>query len=293
MKGITGNETVGVLLTQANRQLASAGIPSPADEARLLMAEVLAVSRAWVIAHPEALLPSDRRLLFLSYVNRRANHEPEAYLVGYREFYGLNFEVNPAVLIPRPETELLVDRALEAATRLLTAKGRDLVSVDLGTGSGAVAVVLAMREPRLHVIAVDRSPAPLAVAKANALLHGVADRIRFHEGDLLQGMSERIDLLVANLPYIPSGEIDRLMPDVRDYEPREALDGGPDGTLLIQRALAEAVDRMEPPASLLFEIGDGQGRQLSEAAGGFYPDATIQILKDYAGFERILSVEME
>jgi release factor glutamine methyltransferase len=272
--------------------MAAAAIPSPADESRLLMAEVLGASRAWVIAHPEALVPPDRRLLFLNYVARRCAHEPEAYLVGQREFYGLDFEVGPSVLIPRPETELLVDHALEASDRLLAAKGRDLQAVDLGTGSGAVAVVLAMRQPRLKVIAVDRSADALKVAATNAALHGMAGRIEFRQGDLLQQVDQRIDLLVANLPYIPSAEIDRLMPDVRDYEPHEALDGGEDGTDLIRRALQEAVGKMEPPATLLFEIGDGQGRRLSEAAAKLYPTASVQVFRDYAGFERILSVEM-
>ncbi len=292
MDGISGSETVGELLAQANHRLARAGIPSPADEARLLMAEALGVSRAWVVAHPEAAMPPDCRLLFLDYLARRAAHEPEAYLVGRREFYGLDFEVSPSVLIPRPETELLVDHALSASARLLAAKARDLLAVDLGTGSGAVAVVLAMRQPRLRVIAVDRSVEALKVARANALLHGVIDRIDFRQGDLLRGVGERIDLLVANLPYIPSAEIDRLMPDVRDYEPREALDGGPDGTEPIRRALHEAVARVEPPAALLFEIGDGQGGPLSGAAARLYPGASVRVLNDYAGFERILSVEI-
>lgn len=292
MGGIIGDETVGELVARANQQLAAAGIPSPADEARLLMAEVLGVTRAWVIAHPESQLPPDRRLLYLDYVTRRAAHEPEAYLVGRREFYGLEFEVNPSVLIPRPETELLVDHALAAASRLMAAKGRDLLAVDLGTGSGAVAVVLAMRLPGLRVISVDRSSAALQVAAANAALHRVADRVAFRQGDLLKDVNQPVDLLVANLPYIPSPEIDRLMPDVRDFEPHEALDGGPDGTLLIRRALQEAVDRVERPAALLFEIGDGQGKALSKAAHGLYPDAAIQVHKDYARRERILSVEV-
>ncbi len=293
MDAIDRSETVGELLTQATRHLANAGIPFPVDEARLMMAEVLEVSRAWVIAHPEASLPPDRRQLFLDYSSRRAAHEPVAYLVGRREFYGIDFEVSPSVLIPRPETELLVDHAVAASARLQAAdERRNLVAVDLGTGSGAVAVVLAMRQPRLRVIAVDRSADALDVAGANAAIHGVADRIEFRQGDLLQGIDERIDLLVANLPYIPTAEIDHLMPDVRDYEPHEALDGGSDGMVLIRRTLEEAVDRMATAGVLLFEIGDGQGDSLIETARQLYPDATVQVFKDYAGFDRILSIEM-
>ncbi|MHB0871394.1 MAG: peptide chain release factor N(5)-glutamine methyltransferase [Chloroflexota bacterium] len=288
----TTRQSVGQLLAQAVDQLDQAAIPSPQDEARLLMAETLGSSRAWVIAHPEAEVPPDRRLTFLSYVARRAAHEPEAYIVGRREFYGLEFEVGPAVLIPRPETELLVDHALASADLLLAAKGRELLAVELGTGSGAVAIVLAMRRPGLRVVAVEESEAALSMARANATLHNVADRIEFREGDLLDGVRERIDLLVANLPYIPTGEIDSLMPDVRDYEPREALDGGPDGTAVIRRALEQAVDLVDRPASLLFEIGDGQGDRLTAVARGLYPNAAVQILRDYAGLERILSIEI-
>lgn len=285
-------QSVGELLVQASLQLARAGIPSPPDEARLLMAEVLETSLAWVIAHPEAEVPPDRRLLLLSYLERRVAFEPVAYILGHKEFYGLDFGVGPAVLIPRPETELLVEAALTASLRLLALKGRDLLVVDLGTGSGAVAVTLAVHQPRLALIAVDSSPAALEVARTNAMRHGVQARIKFRRGDLLQVVTEKIDLLVANLPYIASEEIERLMPDVKDYEPRQALDGGPNGTGVIERALEQAAGRMERPASLLFEIGDGQGHELSGFARRLYPDADIQVARDYAGLERILSIDL-
>lgn len=284
--------SVGELLAEAVTRLATAGIPSPPDEARLLMAEAMGVSAAWVMAHAEAMVPPDRRLLFLSNVDRRAAHEPVAYILGHWEFYGLDFDVGPGVLIPRPETELLVEKALAASQRLMDAKKRALLAVDLGTGSGAVAVALAARQTGLTVVAVDSSSTALAFARANALRHRVAHRIRFRSGNLLEGTTERLDLLVANLPYIPSGEIDNLMPDVRLYEPREALDGGPDGTTPTRLALEQAAGRMERPASLLFEIGDEQGAAMSAAAAHLYPDATIKIERDYAGLDRILQVEL-
>ena len=286
-------QTVGELVIQATDQLAIAGgIPSPADEARLLMAEVLGVSLAWVIAHPEAELPPDRLRLFLSSVDRRAAHEPMAYVMGHKEFYGLDLEVGPAVLIPRPETELLVGKAISASRKLLAAKNRDLLAVDLGTGSGAVAIALAVHQPRLRVIAVDSSAEALSVARNNAARHRVIDRVHLRQGDLLEEVSEHIDLIVANLPYIPSGEIARLMPDIREYEPRQALDGGPDGMVPTRRALVQAASRMERPAWLLFEIGDGQGSPLATFAAKVFPDAHIDVARDYAGFERILSVEL-
>lgn len=287
-----GSDSVRHLLMQATAELAGAGIPSPADEARLLMMEALGASDAWVLAHPEAEVPADRARRFRSRLARRLAHEPFAYIAGHKEFYALDLQVDPAVLIPRPETELLVERALSSAKGLLGRKGRDLLAADLGTGSGAVAIALAVCQPRLRVLAIDSSEPALRLAQANAVRHGVADRIVFRHGDLLVGVDERIDLLVANLPYIPSGEIEGLMPDVRDYEPRGALDGGPDGTIPTRRALEQAVGRMERPGALLFEIGDGQGAALSQAASALYPDAAIRVDRDYAGFERILMVEL-
>lgn len=287
------SDSIELWLKRAQHQLSKAGIPSPADEARLLLAEVLNVNIAWVMAHPEAIIPPDRRLLFQNYLNRRAAHEPVAYIVGHKEFYGLDFDVNPAVLIPRPETELLVERSLAAADRLIEIKRRSLLAVDLGTGSGAVAVALAVNQPDMKLIAVDSSGPALEVARANALRHSVSDRIDFRQGNLLHPVSERFDLLVANLPYIPSSDVPKLMVDVSRFEPHEALDGGPDGTSLIRQALEQAKTRVERPAALLFEIGDGQGADLVAFARCLYPDAAIEVSKDYAGFERILSVYLD
>jgi len=291
---LAGRRRVSVqeLLRHAERQLKAAGIPSPSDDARLLMAEALSVSRTWVLANPEAEVPPDRRLLFLSYVARRADHEPAAYIIGHRGFYDLDLEVTPAVLIPRPETELLVEGALEACWTLVAAGRENLLGADLGTGSGAVAIALAVHQPRLRLIAVDRSPAALEVARRNAARYQVLDRIEFREGDLLEGVEGPLDLLVANLPYVPSASIPRLMPDVRGYEPLEALDGGPDGTTLIHRTLQQAIRRMGRPSALRFEIGDGQGRALIAFAARLFPRARVQVARDYAGFERILSIDL-
>jgi release factor glutamine methyltransferase len=284
---------VGELLAEASRRLAEAGIPSPRLEARVLLAETLGASAAWVMAHPEGEVQPERRSLYFSRVSRRATHEPLAYIVGHREFYGLDLEVTPAVLIPRPETELLVEAALVAARRIRgTGQGWPL-AVDLGTGSGAVAVAMAANLPGLRIIAVDISPEALAVARANAARHGVMDRIEFRVGDVLEVVPERPGLVVANLPYVPTTEFEALMPDVREHEPRQALDGGPEGTLAIARALAQGADRLERPGALLFEIGHGQGERLAAVARRLYPEATVQVRRDYAGLERILAVNLD
>ncbi len=285
-------DRVGGCLRWASQRLSAARIPSPTDEARLLLADALQTTIASVMAHPERVLLHDQRRRFESYVDRRTALEPVAYIVGHREFYGLDFMVTPDVLIPRPETELLVERGLAKAEALLAIKGRDLVVADLGTGSGAVAVALVAGQPQLKVIAVDRSVRALEVAKENAARHQVTDRIEFIHGNLLRGITVALDLLVANLPYISSDEVPRLMPDVSQYEPHEALDGGPDGTVLIRRALEQSAGLMASPCSLLFEIGDGQGDQLCRHARGVFPEAEIGVDRDYAGFERILSIDL-
>jgi release factor glutamine methyltransferase len=291
--GDAHSELAGELMRWAATELTGAGIPSPFDEARLLMMEALEASDAWVLAHPEAEVPFDRANWYRDAVARRLTHEPFAYIAGHKEFYALDLQVTPDVLIPRPETELLVEKALALSDVLLKGKGRDLVVVDLGTGSGALAIALASCRPNLRLLATDSSPTALLVAQANATRHCLFDRIEFRHGDLLQNVDERIDLLVANLPYIPSGEIDGLMPDVRDYEPRGALDGGPDGTIPIRKALEQAQGKVDRPCALLFEIGDGQGEALSRAAAALYPDGLIRVDRDYAGFERILVVELQ
>ena len=284
--------SAGNLLAGGTKILSAAGIEDARSEARLLLQEVLNVSRAWLMAHPEAIVSPDQRRRYESSVQRRAYHEPAAYITGHREFFGLDLEVGPAVLIPRPETETLLELALGIHEQLSVTKGRDLAVADLGTGSGAIAIALAVRCPEIHIVAVDTSPDALDLARRNAEHHAVAERIEFRQADLLEGLGNRVDMLVANLPYVPSAEVDRLMPEVGRYEPRTALDGGPDGTLLIRRALEQAVDRLELPAALLFEIGDGQGNTLSQYARDLYPGADVRVIRDYAGLERVLSIQL-
>jgi release factor glutamine methyltransferase len=284
--------TAGELIRHAAGQLRQAGIPSPREEARLLLQHATALSAASVLAHPEAAVPPNQQRAFLAAVQRRAGFEPLAYITGVKEFFGLPFEVNASVLVPRPETELLVERALSAARALGASGDRPLTAVDLGTGSGAIAVALAVNLPSLRLIAIDSSADALQTARRNAARHGAADRIEFRQSDLLETVGEPIDILVANLPYIPSGETGNLMPDVRLHEPHAALFGGPDGTVPTRRALEQAVHRMVRPSSLLFEIGEGQGGALLAVASRLYPGARVKVSRDYAGFERILSIEI-
>jgi release factor glutamine methyltransferase len=190
---------------------------------------------------------------FEQLVERRLRGEPLAYLTGEREFMGLSFNVSPAVLVPRPETELLVETALV----LLREGGPSPLVVDVGTGSGAIAVSLAVHHPPVRVVAVDISGAALVVARANARRHGVADRVSFVQGNLLADIGGPADLIAANLPYIPSGELDGLPAEVR-CEPRLALDGGPDGLDLYRRLVPQALRLLKPGGHLLAELGPGE-----------------------------------
>lgn len=284
--------TVRDVLAIATRRLKEAEIPSPPDEARLLLAHELGVNLAWVLAHPETGIEPPRLHRFLSEVDRRSRYEPVAYITGHKEFFGLDLEVNPSVLVPRPETEILVEMALASARALLAQSSRSLTVADLGTGSGAIAIAMAATEQRIRLIAVDRAAEAIALARRNATRHGVQDRIDFRQGDLLEGTDGPLDMLVANLPYIPGGVLHGLMPDVRLYEPIEALDGGSDGTAPTRRAMLQAAQRMARPSALLFEIGDGQGTALAVAARDLYPGASVEVRRDYAGFERILAIEI-
>lgn len=277
-------------LAWARAQLDAAPGAEPLDAA-LLLAHVLDLPRAALLAHPETPLSAGQRARFAALVTRRAAGEPVAYLTGRHAFYDRDFLVTPDVLIPRPETEHLIEAALNWA-RERADRGAGLRVVDVGTGSGAIAVTLAAHLPDASLHAIDCSPAALEVARRNADRAGVAGRIAFHQGDLLRPLleaGERMDLIAANLPYIPSADLDTL--DVARYEPRLALDGGPDGLDAIRRLLEQATDALAASGLALLEIGAGQGARAAALAENAFPGAAIAVLADYAGHDRLLRVE--
>jgi release factor glutamine methyltransferase len=281
--------TVGVALRWAARVLRDGAVPSADLDALLLLMAVLETSKASLLAHPERALTAEVAAAFGALVARRAERVPLAYLLGEREFYGRSFVVTPDVLVPRPESELLVEAALEYL-RQPPAVGW---AADVGTGSGALAVTLAAERPSLRVVATDRSPAALGVAATNAARHDVAPRMHCVCADLLGGIAGPLSLVVANLPYIPSGAIASLMPEVAHYEPRQALDGGLDGLALIRRLLAEAATRLAPGGLLLLEMGSDQGAALRAEATVLLPGADVAVLKDLAGLDRVLRVVLD
>jgi release factor glutamine methyltransferase len=244
---------------------------------------VLGKTREWVIAHPDAPeITPEQTEQFNALVTRAEAGVPLPYLLGHWEFFGLNFKVSSAVLIPRPETELLVERALLRKPKHIA---------DVGTGSGIIGITLAVKLPEALVTASDVSAEALAVAQANARELGVANRITFVKSDLLESYPpERFDLICANLPYIPSGELAGLA--VAEHEPRLALDGGMDGLELIRRLLGQAAGALAPSGGMLLEIEYRQGAEAARLAQAAFPEGKVQIHKDLAGLDRVVEIEL-
>jgi release factor glutamine methyltransferase len=277
--------TIKRLLEWTKRHLAQKGAESPGPDAEMLLSHVLGCARIELYTrHDEE--PSEKlRAHFKDLIQQRLKGCPVAYLVGRKEFFSLGFEVNRDVLIPRPDTECVVDECLRLA--------RDMTAptvLDVGTGSGCLAVSVAKYHKTAQLTAIDASAAALPVASRNAARHGVADRICFLEGDLYTPLppGERFDFILSNPPYIPHGDIPALPVGVRDFEPHVALDGGPDGYAVFDRLIAGAAERMKPGASLIVEIGSPQeepARRRIEALGVFDLGKTIF---DGSGHPRVL-----
>jgi release factor glutamine methyltransferase len=274
-------------LRHASQILAAAGCEAPRLDSEVLLAHVLDRDRAWLYAHPEHVLVPTKSSAFRSLVSRRARREPVGYLTHHKEFYALDFFVTTDVLIPRPETEALVEQAIQWVMNSSWAG----TIADVGTGSGAIAVTLAVLLPRAQVIASDASPAALAVARYNAARHGVANRVHPFQGDLLAPLRGPLDLIVANPPYLSQAELAGAPPEVAQWEPRAALDGGPDGLDVIRRLLDMASVRLRPHGALLVEIGAGQGPDVLGLARCYFPQATMEIARDYANRDRVLFVQ--
>ncbi|HHX74376.1 MAG TPA: peptide chain release factor N(5)-glutamine methyltransferase [Firmicutes bacterium] len=275
--------TVSEALQRASLQFREVGLGEPRREAEALLCAALRKPLAWVYAHGEATLDPGAAALFAAWVERRRQREPYAYLTGEREFMGLGFTVTPAVLIPRPETEVLVS----VTARALQDHPSPHI-LEVGTGSGAVACALAHTLPRATVYAVDISREALAVAARNACRHGVGERVRFLPGDLYAPVAGKtFAAVVSNPPYVPTEEIRSLEPDVRDYEPWQALDGGPDGLHFYRRLTAELSQLGSNPPLLCLEVGWGQAEAVAALcrACGF---ARIKVHPDLAGIPRVV-----
>ncbi len=246
--------TIGRLLQWTTEYLQSRGSDSPRLDAEVLLAHALGRPRIALYTAFDEAPPEDARAAFRNLVRRRAEGVPVAYLVGYREFYSLRFQVTPDVLVPRPETEHLVVALLDLA-RTRTDPAPPAIA-DVGTGSGIIAVCAAKYLPGARVVAIELSRAALAVARANAAAHGVSDGVELVEGDLLEGLAPepRFDFIASNPPYVAAAEFDRLTRDVREHEPRDALLAGARGTEVIERLVPQAAERLNGGGHLLLEI---------------------------------------
>jgi release factor glutamine methyltransferase len=290
-----------MLLESATRRLAEAGCDMPRLDAEVLLAHTLGRDRTWLYAHlPEPLSQPDRAS-FERLLGRRAEREPVAYLAGHKEFFALDFRVNRHVLIPRPETELLVETAIRlvnenrGTTDVEPSAAFDkakLTIADVGTGSGCIAVALARHLTGVAVVAIDCSLEALELARQNAAGHEVTARISFLSGHLLQPLTQAVDLIVSNPPYLGQTELadPALAPEVSRFEPRLALDGGPDGLDIIRQLLAQAQEKIKPGGSILVEIGAAQGQAVTRLARTHFPRAMIRIEKDLAGLDRLLLI---
>ena len=284
--------TLGEALSVATERLrvAGAGEKTPQLDAQVLLAHVTGAGRATVLAYPERALPPEQGAMYAELVARRAEGEPVAYLMGHREFMGLDLLTDRRALIPRPETELLVEAALaEARARL--ERGETPIAADIGTGSGAIAVALAVLEPRLpRIYATDVSSEALALAAENAARLGVAERITFLRGDLLDPLPRPVDLLLANLPYVAPRASAELPPSVRGYEPALALYGADEGLGHIRRLFARAPAHLRPGATLFVEFGYDQRAGVVALAIAVFPRAEVHVGADYAGWDRYVIV---
>lgn len=276
--------TIQVAL-QTARQLIQPAFDSASLDAQVLLAAVLSVDRSYLLIHSEQILTDEQDERFAVLVDRCATGEPLAYLLGRRAFYDRDLIVSSAVLVPRPETELLLERALT-----FVKERPNLTAVDVGTGSGALAVTFAANVPQATVYATDMSSPALTIARQNAVLHKT--QITFYEGDLLQPLVEHdihLDLIMANLPYIPSDEVPTLA--VSKHEPLMALDGGTDGLVLVRRLLSQAVTLINSGGLTLLEIGAGQGETAAALAQNVFPTAQVSVILDYAGLDRIIVID--
>ena len=278
------------VIQDTHQKLESAGIPDARLEAEVMVMNVLRMPRQAIFAEQEREVSEQQQVALDELLKRRYTREPLAYILGQREFYGINVVLTPAVLIPRPESEGLVEHALFMA--MMGMESTDLTIADVGTGSGAIAINLAMHLPMGRIFAVDISDSVLDVAAYNIRAHGVGDRVSLAIGDLLDAVPEPLDLIVANLPYIPTDRISTLQPEVQK-EPVLALDGGADGLDLIRRLLAQAENKLKSHGIILLEMDPDQVPVVAELALQHFPNGSTDVEQDLAGMDRILVIRRQ
>jgi release factor glutamine methyltransferase len=258
---------------------------TPDLDTQLLLSEVFRRTRTWVLTHPEFKLEETQKQTFLRDLSRCEAGEALPYVLGWWEFYGRRFKLNPETLIPRPETELLIDEAL----LFLTDHPGRRMAIDVGTGCGCIAVTLTAEVPNLYMVATDLGTGTLRIARKNAIDHHVLSRVWFLQADLLSPLNAAFDLICANLPYIPTEDLPGLV--VADREPRSALDGGEGGMQVIRRLMAQIPGLLKPRGRVLLEIGADQAEAIQTVAQETIPSSTVGVRQDLAGRDRLLVID--
>jgi release factor glutamine methyltransferase len=269
-------------LNRARVTLAQGNIEDAPLEGELLLRHVLGISRTQLYLDLDLGLSPRHEEALRQLVERRLAGEPAAYITGHSEFYGLDFYVDPRVLIPRPESELLVEKTISLA------QNHPLVTIaEVGTGSGAIAISLALELPEARICATDISAPALEVARLNCQKYGVIDRVCLLQGDMLDPLPEPVDLVIANLPYVKKSQLSRT-----SFEPRLALDGGSDGMEKIRRLCRQISGKLRPGGCLLLEIGEGQGVAVTTLLNHLFPDAKVEVIPDPGGIGRVVSLSL-
>lgn len=278
--------TLGEAVRQIDKLLSRRGIPEAHLEAELLVSHALDTDRTHLLSCLEEIQPPGALDRLVPLMERRLRREPLAYLLGWREFYGLRLSVRPGVLIPRQETETLVEEAVRLAKERY---GGSPAIADVGCGSGAIAVALAAHLPKARISALDKEPISLEVTAQNCQQHRVQDRVTLLQGDLLAPLAEPVDIVIANLPYLCSGYFVALQPEVL-HEPREALDGGTDGLQVIFRLMNQLHAKVKQGGAVLMECDPRQAKHLKQQAHDHYPDSSIRVLQDLAHLDRAVEL---
>ena len=284
--------TIGQALRRAGETLASRNIDEASLEAEVFVMHVLNFSRVQLYSQlKREISPEQARRLF-DLVTRRVQGEPTAYIVGHKEFFGHDFQVDRRVLIPRPETELLVKQALEFAKgRFAYLEDVSLIIADIGTGCGAIAISLALELPQAKIYATDVSHEALEVAKVNCEKHRVDQQVHLLWGDMLDPLLEPVHLIVANLPYVKDAEMEQLSPEIREFEPKIALAGGADGLDKVRRLLAGAEGKLRSGGAIFVEIDPRQSQTVLKLAADCFPTSEVRVTRDLSGLDRVVTVE--
>jgi release factor glutamine methyltransferase len=305
MNVVSTDRSVRALLKQGMEQLRAANVPSHTLAAELLLLHASSQSRTWLYSHPEEVLPEPVAEAYFALLARRSSGVPTQHLTGKQEFWGLEFEVTPDVLIPRPETEHLIEVTLDRlAVREIRAgrhqrlTGEGITLVDIGTGSGCIAVTLAKELPSAKVYATDASLPALKVARRNAARHGLAERIQFIHSSLLEAFAptaatkqmQLFDLIISNPPYVSLRDADSLPVEVREHEPREALFGGDEGYELYGELIPQAAEHLKPGGLLVLELGYNSLPAV-EPLLDRSDWHNVSVTKDLAGISRVISAE--